>query len=218
MLRLRTGSIRWIFAIAGLVALAPPGVNAAYLETPFAGQLFVEFVGANNGLLYLEFGLGTPSITSQQSERQVAIEMTKRSGGGVPTATPAVYAGDFYPAGSALDFYLYSNHLNVKRWVFSSSLVGTPSDAERAAFLDTDDSLGLGGSAIEALGPGDWILHLDDPISFLVDDDDDDFVVRVYVEPVPLPGAAFLCASGLVGLACRGGRHARRQDRVMGSA
>src|SRR5262249_46124743 len=65
-------------------------------------------------------------------------------------------------------------------WAFSVDAV---TDASRYAFMDLDNSLGFGGSIIEQTGPATWLLHMEDAASFLYDDDDDDVLVQLRLEP-----------------------------------
>src|SRR5262249_36960736 len=81
--------------------------------------------------------------------------------------------------GSALNFYLRTE-FGAEYWAFSADTI---TDASRYAFMDLDNSLGLGGSIIEQTGPATWLLHMDDAASYLYDDDDDDVLVQLRFEP-----------------------------------
>jgi hypothetical protein len=76
--------------------------------------------------------------------------------------------------GSRLRIYL-------KTWGKSvSSDFGRSTEADQI-FWDGDNSLGRNGSIVERTGPTTWVLHLDDLCSG--DDDDDDFLIQIRLEP-----------------------------------
>jgi hypothetical protein len=50
--------------------------------------------------------------------------------------------------------------------------------------MDLDDSLGWGGSVVQQTSPTTWTLHLDDALSYLVDDNDSDVLIQVRLAPV----------------------------------
>jgi hypothetical protein len=75
--------------------------------------------------------------------------------------------------------------------------------ASIVAFSDVDDSLGMGGSIIQRTGPDTWLLHLDDALSYLVDDDDNDVLMQVRVAPVPEPAPCLLFIAGCLAVAFR---------------
>jgi PEP-CTERM motif-containing protein len=93
-------------------------------------------------------------------------------------------------------------------WAFSN---GTD-QASLVAFSDIDNSLHLGGSVIQRNSGNAWILHLDNALSYLVDDDDNDVRIRLTItsKPVmmaPEPSTWILLLSGSV----LAGWHTRRK-------
>ncbi len=199
-MRTQKSTLFLLLALAGWTLAA----KADYLQTTHSGVLTIEWISADIGLPNLEFGLGTPDTNSTVDERYVALYLTQPTGHGPITVTPSTYIGELLPAGSIIDFYLYARFNSTDYWAFSSSLSTTPTQSDLGAFTDTDNSLGLGGIAAELIGTDSWLLHLDDPLSFNVDDDDNDFVVHAYIDPSPVPipasglllgGAAFLLVS-----------------------
>ena len=67
------------------------------------------------------------------------------------------------------------------RWAFSRD---TKSDTSRVAFQDRDNSLGRNGSVIEKTGMSTWLLHLDDAGSAGIDDDDNDVLIKIRLDPI----------------------------------
>lgn len=63
-------------------------------------------------------------------------------------------------------------------------------------FTDIDNSLGLGGSVVEVIGLDRWTLQLDDAASYMFDDDDNEMIIKVNVNPVPEPSTILLFFAG----------------------
>jgi hypothetical protein len=116
---------------------------------------------------------------------------------------PSTVDMGYYAAGSTLDFYLFSSW-GGGFWGYSSHLGGTPTAGDRETFLDINNSLPWGGNAIEVRGANDWVLHLDAPYSRVYDDDDNELLVRVFVDTnnqqgsqIPEPTTLALLGLGL---------------------
>lgn len=62
---------------------------------------------------------------------------------------------------------------------------------------------------MENIGFNNWVLHMDDAWSYMYDDDDNEMLIRVWVDqsasppetPVPIPGTILLLGPGLAVLA-----------------
>ena len=175
--------------------------HAAFITTSAAGNLMFEYLGGSAGPSLQEFGLGTPDIDSVVSERSMIFTINYRSNFVTPSSI--VNMGYFY-SGSQLDFYNISDY-NGNLYAFSSRIGSSPTLQDQAVFKDTDNSLRLGGSAVEVLGTNAWIFHLDDAWSYMYDDDDNEMLIKVYVDPsavppmipIPEPAAALLFCIGL---------------------
>jgi hypothetical protein len=94
-----------------------------------------------------------------------------------PVPSDEVEVG-FVAAGSRLRLYLKTG----EHWAFSESSIGREAEV---VFRDRDDSLGGRGSIVERTGPTTWVLHLDEVDSG--DDDDDDLLIGIRLEPVNGP-------------------------------
>jgi hypothetical protein len=82
-------------------------------------------------------------------------------------------------AGTVLRFYQKTEWNGQTYWADSSR--SDPSS--RVAFYDIDNSLGLGGTAVEQVDSNAWLFHLDDAASFNVDDDDNDSLILMTLKP-----------------------------------
>jgi hypothetical protein len=164
----------------------------ALLTTTASGNLAFEVIEGHGGTSNQELGLGTPPVGTPESgrDRIFTIHLVNEN---VASVSPsALVDKGFVPAGTVLNFYNLSDYNGI-HWAYSSTLISSPSFADLEVFTDRNNSLSFGGSAVEVLGPNDWMLHLDDAASS--DDDDSEMVIRVLVTPssaVPEPSAAVL--------------------------
>jgi len=175
-------SIGCIVVVAAL--LISPYCQANLFIMPRDGDVFIRAVGGSAGAIS-NFGLGhntadfhaylfnLPAI--QPNEVDIG---HFSSGEVVPFAIFTTFSGTFY--------------------AFSTD---TSTPASRTAFMDLDNSLGLGGGVIQNKGTDLYQLSLDDAASFNYDDNDNDMQISVRIAPEP--GAIALLAvvaTGLLGL------------------
>lgn len=94
-----------------------------------------------------------------------------------PNPNTSVSAG-LVTTNDEVHFYELTTFFNSTQFAFSD---GTDFPSLEA-FSDRDNSLGMGGCIIEQTGPLTWLLHLDD--AFSSDDDDNDVLIQIRLEPV----------------------------------
>jgi hypothetical protein len=85
----------------------------------------------------------------------------------------------FFPAGTIINFGMFTQSGIETGWAFST---GTD-QFSIVAFTDTDNSLGMGGSITQQTSSTTWLLHLDDALSYQVDDDDNDVLMQIRIAP-----------------------------------
>jgi len=183
------------------VCLAVPiRARADEFVMPFGGYLSVQFVGGEAAGV-TTFGLGT-----SPGDFVALLSGLPNS----PSSLDAINVG-FFAAGVTIHFGMFTT-FSGSGWAFSNST----DQASLVAFSDIDNSLGLGGSIIQQTSNNTWVLHLDDAQSYLVDDDDNDVLIRLAitskpVSTVPEPSTWIMLLSGsaLVGWRTRC-RYSRR--------
>jgi hypothetical protein len=165
---------------------APIRARADEFIMPFGGHLSIQFVGGEaSGVT--TFGLGTAPSNF------VALFSGLPNS---PSSLSPINVG-FFAAGVTIHFGMFTTFGGSSGWAFSN---GTD-QASLVAFSDIDNSLGLGGSIIQQTSGNTWVLHLDDALSYLVDDDDNDVLIRLQitdkpVSTVPEPATWLLLLSG----------------------
>jgi hypothetical protein len=161
--------------------------NGDEFVMPITGDLFLQQMGGEAGGV-TSFGLGTspsnfiPFYTGLPNN---------------PNPTGEVLVGIFN-SGTTIHFGEFTVFGSLSGFAFSN---GTD-QASIVAFTDVDNSLGMGGSIIQRTGPQTWLLHLDDAVSYLFDDDDNDVLMQLRVAPVPEPRTLLSFLSGIFVLAC----------------
>ena len=186
-------SLRFLFCILLVLVSLPSCADAGIVTTTIDGNLIFEALEGHGATSNQEFGLGTPSTDSLPQQRMIIfiIHLVNEE---ISSVTPARIVNlGFFPAGSALDFYNFSD-FGGPHWAFSSHLKLNPSQSDLEVFTDRDNSLGMNGSVVERIGVDHWILHLDDAAS--VDDDDNEMIIRVQVQSVPEPFTVVLVLAG----------------------
>lgn len=167
-----------IVAIVGAFNLLVCGqANASLITTSASGDLKFEYLGGEAGPSLQEFGIGTPAPDSLPIDRNSVWVIDYYHS---PVPLPIANKG-YFLQGSQFDFYNLSNY-NGNLFAFSSRLSNSPTQADLATFTDSDNSLRLGGGVVENIGDNAWILHLDDAWSYMYDDDDNEMIIKVWVD------------------------------------
>lgn len=183
-----------------LVVGATQSARAGYFTVPYDANVFIRPLGGDFGAV-TEFGVIDTSGD--------LIPLFT----GLPSAAalPEVSIG-FYAAGESVELYMETVWFGQTYQAFSNQ-----NDARSLnAFYDTNNSLGLGGSAIDPLSPITWLLRLDNAASLGIDDDDNDLLIHIRIEAaqaVPEASSLFLVSSALaslVGMAYRRKRKNRQ--------
>jgi hypothetical protein len=150
---------------------------------PFEATIELSPAGGEAGA-NTTFGLGT----SEQSLTPLFTNLPNN-----PTPNTPINIG-YYPAGSSLDMYLFTS-FGSNGYAFS---IDTASPASQVAFGDTNNSLGLGGSVYEQTSATTWVFRLDDALSYLFDDDDNDVLIQATLTLVPEPSFSVLLLAAIV--------------------
>lgn len=188
--RLLTASIA-VPALLVLLALAPTAAWADSIPItefvmPTSGYVSFEFIGGSAGGV-TQFGLGTSP--SNFIGLLSGLPNT-------PSSLKIINAG-FYSAGSIVQMGMFTTFAGMSGWAFSSGA----DQASIIAFSDTHDTLGLGGSIYQQTGAHTWVLHLDDALSYLYDDDNNDVLLKMRITNKPMmttpePASSLLFITG----------------------
>ncbi len=151
--------------------------SLAFLTTPVSGNILFEFLSGNGGSSTQIFGLDL-----SEGKREI---FTIQLGEQVEVLPGNIVDMGYFPAGAVLEFYNHSNWSG-DHWAYSKNLTDSPTASDLSVFTDTNNSLGFGGSIIESVDQYTWILHMDDAASFMVDDDDNEMVIKMSIVPEPI--------------------------------
>jgi hypothetical protein len=180
-----------LIMLLGFPALAPTHARADEFVMPFGGYLSVQSIGGEAGGV-TTFGLGTSPSNFVAYLKGLP---------NTPSSLSAINVG-FFASGTTIHLGMFTTFAGASGWAFSN---GTD-QASIVAFSDIDNSLGLGGSIIQQTGANTWVLHLDDALSYLYDDDDNDVLIQLRITdkpvttvPEPTTGLLLLAGSALVG-------------------
>jgi hypothetical protein len=91
-----------------------------------------------------------------------------------PNPTGQVLVGSF-TAGTMVNFGMDTTFGGQSGWAFSTGM-GQPS---RIAFADLSNGLGMDHGITEQTSSTTWVLHLDDALSYLIDDDNNDVLMEI---------------------------------------
>lgn len=153
---------------ASMTQTVTQGTASGVFTMPYDGTLYLLQEGGSAGAS-TEFGLGTSPTNFVRYYSGLPTN---------PTPVGEVMIGSF-TAGTVINFAMFTQFGSQSGWAFST---GTDR-ASIVAFTDTDDSLGMGGSITQQTSSTTWLLHLDDALSYLYDDDDNDVLMQIRVAP-----------------------------------
>jgi hypothetical protein len=136
---------------------------------PYTADVLLTPIGGSAGAVS-EFGLGT-----SQSNAEPLFT-------GLPDAYSNYGPTDIgtYAAGAPLNVYIKTVFGGETYYAYSDD---TTDPSSRTAFMDLDNSLGLGGSIYEKVNSTTYVMHLDDAASYLYDDNDSDLLIRITLVP-----------------------------------
>ncbi len=138
------------------------------LVVPYDCIVYLYPVGGR-ALAITEIGLGT----SESDFESVFSGLPNR-----PSPASEIRVGR-YKKGRQIPLCLRTEWLGNTHYAFCNR----SDDPSKIAFEDSDNSLGLGGHIIEkGEGSSTWTMHMDDAASFLVDDSDNDVIIRIRLE------------------------------------
>jgi hypothetical protein len=165
-----------LLALLGLLSLAPApawanSIPITEFVMPTSGYVSFQVIGGSAGGT-TQFGLGT----SPSNFVSLLSGLPNN-----PSSLAIINAG-YFTAGSIVQMGMFTTYAGMSGWAFSS---GTD-QASIIAFSDTHDTLGLGGSIYQQTGPHTWVLHLDDALSYLYDDDNNDVLLRMRITSKPI--------------------------------
>lgn len=138
------------------------------------------FVMPVTGTLYLQQEGGSASATTSFGTGTSASNLVFYYSGlpNNPNPTGEVTLGT-YTAGTLVNFGMYTVFGSESGYAFS---IGTD-EASLVAFADLSNSLGMNHGVTQQTSSTTWLLHLDDALSYLYDDDNNDVLMELIVVP-----------------------------------
>lgn len=138
------------------------------------------FVMPVTGTLYLQQEGGSASATTSFGTGTSASNLVFYYSGlpNNPNPTGQVTLGTF-TAGTLVNFGMYTTFGSQSGYAFS---IGTD-QASLVAFADLSNSLGMNHGVTQQTSSTTWLLHLDDALSYLYDDDNNDVLMELIVAP-----------------------------------
>ena len=97
-----------------------------------------------------------------------------------PNPTGQVLVGSF-TAGTIVNFGMFTQYGSQSGWAFSDE-VGA-NQAALISFADLSNALGLNHSITQQTSSTTWVLWLDDAVSYLYDDDNNDVIMEIILVP-----------------------------------
>ena len=135
---------------------------------PVNGTLYLQQKGGEAGAS-TEFGIGTSPTNFVKYYSGLPNN---------PDPVGEVLVGTF-TKGTIINFGMFTQFGSQSGWAFTSG----STRASVVAYSDVDNSLHMGGKVLQQLSPTTWLLHLDDALSYLYDDDDNDVLMQIRIVP-----------------------------------
>lgn len=135
---------------------------------PYDGTLYLQQKGGEAGAI-TDFGIGTSPTNFVKYYSGLPNS---------PNPTGEVKVG-YFTKGTAINFGMFTQFGSQSGWAFSAGSAA-PSVV---TFSDVDNSLHMGGKITQQTSATTWLLHLDDALSYLYDDDDNDVLMQIRVAP-----------------------------------
>jgi uncharacterized protein (TIGR03437 family) len=151
-----------------MVASLSIGLYAESFVAPVSGNLYCKSVGGSAGSVSV-FGLGTSEASFSPLIRGLPSQ---------PNPVNEVFIRAVN-AGQTVHFGIQTVFNNRAFWAFSNFT----DQASTVSFSDTKNTLGLGGRVIESIGANRWRMRLDDAASYQFDDDNNDILIELRLEP-----------------------------------
>jgi hypothetical protein len=135
---------------------------------PYSATMYLQQMGGSAAAT-TTFGLGTSSSNFVPFYSGLPNN---------PNPTGQVLVGSF-TAGTLVNFGMYTTYGSQSGWAFS---IGTD-EASIVSFADLSDSLGMNHGITQQTSSTTWVLHLDDALSYLYDDDNNDVIMGIILVP-----------------------------------
>jgi hypothetical protein len=149
-------------------------------NSPISAWATQTFVMPYNATLYLQQLGGSASATTEFGTGTSSSNFVEYYSGlpSDPDPTGQLLVGSF-TAGTIVNFGMFTQFGSQSGWAFST---GTD-QASLVSFADLNNTLGLNHSITQQTSPTTWVLNLDDAVSYLYDDDNNDVIMEIILVP-----------------------------------